>query len=41
MTNALQKSCKLAYSRYAAALQEKKEKSDGVLKDRKRKMKKK
>ena len=40
MTNALLKSCKLAYSRYAAALQEKKEKSDGELKDRKRKMKK-
>ena len=40
ITNALLKSCKLAYSRYAAALQEKKEKSDGELKDRKRKMKK-
>ena len=39
ITSDMLKSCKLAYSRYAAALKEKKERSDVDIKSRKRKMK--
>ena len=39
MTSAMLKSCKLAYSRYATALKEKKGKSDEELKNRNRKLK--
>ena len=35
ITNAFLKSCKLAHSRYATALKEKKENSDGGMKNRK------
>ena len=39
ITSAMLKSCKLPHVRYATALKEKKEKSDGEIKNRKQKLK--